>query len=167
MRQLPALASWYEIRMAGILVRDDTWLRRPANYECRIVPAHAAFTRWCIGFRYLIENLSIVGQRQISVREPFRNVKHAAIFRAQLDTEPTAKAGRVSAQVDDHIEDGAHGAAHQFNFLMRGGLIVHPTKRRLCWIEGDVALGSVGIETMGRELIAAEHPSKKAALVRT
>ena len=97
--------------------------------------------------------------------ESFGRVKHGSIAAGELLSVPVPAGRRIKAQVDNHVVDGALGAADQFGFLMGPFLVVHSANRTPLKIEGGVELEHVGIQAMLNEFFAAPSTREIAPVI--
>jgi hypothetical protein len=89
---------------------------------------------------HLIENLSVIEQRQKSVCEVFGYVEYQSILGTQDNGPMLLEGRRVGAKIDNDVVHGTLSASNQPDLWIGIGLEMHPPQGSLPLIEGDVAL---------------------------
>src|SRR5262249_32043114 len=99
--------------------------QRPGDPDTRVVPANTARQLSEVELGHLIEDLATIRQALEAMSYAARHVESAAGLARTVKSFPFAKSGRVSAHVHQSIENGAGGAADEFDFGFGLGLEVH------------------------------------------
>src|SRR5688572_28980893 len=96
---------------------------------------------------------------------PFRDVQHLVVVRAQFRRDPLFESVLAGPQVDDDVVDRSTGAPHQLGLLVRRSLIVHAAERSLLLVEGDAALRESWVQAARLEFPPAPCSRKKPPLI--
>src|SRR4030095_6555477 len=142
--------------------RDRNW---PENAENQSVITHAScHLRSVKGGRH-VTHFRVVEKGLLAVSKPFRGVKHGTVAVGEFLSVPLAAGRRIRPQVDNHVVNGASGAADQFGFLVGLFLVVHTANRAPLKTERRVELNHVRIQAMLNELFAAPSTCEIATVI--
>src|SRR5262249_39016126 len=98
--------------------------------------------------------------------EPFWYIEHSARPTArEFHRRPLAICFRILSKIDDDIEDRSLDAPDNFGFLSRCDLIIRASKCSLFQILRKTALCTLHRQPILAELVAAERPGKKTAII--
>jgi len=139
-----------------------TW---PFNAECRVIPAYSTRRLRMIELRHLVEDFTIVFQRQKAVRAPFGNGEHKVISRGQNGRCPLLIGRRIRPQIERYVKNRASRASDYFCLCGGCSLIVHAAQCPLSKVAGNVALHKPGVQPTRSELLLAPGADKESPFV--
>ena len=125
----------------------------------------ASFSRRCIEFIDVIEDIRIVSQGLIAMSAPPRYIQSAVVIGGQFDSQMLQVGRAFRAKIHDHIENGTTRAANEFAFSRRRILKVHAADRSLPPGRCNIGLGSHQCESVFLELFLTVGASEEAALI--
>src|SRR5205814_811821 len=119
---------------------EDGIGERPLNGHMRIVPTQAARELGEIELGHLVEDLAVVGKALEAVGDSARDIQSTAIFIAQLKALPLAEGRGIAAHIHKNVENGACGAADEFDLRFGVRLKMHAADHGALFGQGEVAL---------------------------
>jgi polysaccharide pyruvyl transferase WcaK-like protein len=148
-----------------VCLRHHDGLPWPVDAKAGVVPPQSARTRRVVANTDVVVEVRIVLERDESVGETGGDEQRQSILGSEFDAQ-VLEPGRGSApEVDDHVPDRAANTSHEFGLSVGPHVVVHATKRACAVVDGEVALREVRRESRRRELVDAERPRERAALV--
>src|SRR5262245_23302963 len=119
------MPSPIEASIALVFVRNDHRNDRPFEHESWIVVSDSPLMVWRVELVNRIKNLGIIGERDESMREAFRDIHHTSILGSEVGAETLAKGRRILSQVENDVIERSLNASHKFGFGLRRELIMH------------------------------------------
>jgi len=97
-------------------------------FEAEAVPSNAPVVSWGMNGRGSIQHPAVVLQAEKAVGHTRRNEEDTAIVGRQFKCSGLTVGVGIFSQIQNHIQDTAGQAGHQFIMVMGWNLEVHPTE---------------------------------------